>query len=145
MTPTLIGRIETRIFVLVVVGGLWTLLVSPFLPGIPGEAGLGDVYELTFEVLATVLLAGLVWELVYHLLQQFRWEKDWPALFGLLTGINEGIVAHFATKALFDVDVLPGSAYVVHFTTTWLLTWFFVNGPMRVLFLRWRFDGGRIL
>jgi hypothetical protein len=145
VTPTLPGRLQTRIFVMVVIGGLWTLLVSPFLPGIPGEAGLGDVYELTFRVLATVLLVGLVWELVYHALQQFRWEKDWPALFGLLTGINEGIVAHFAAKAIFDIDVLPGSAYVVHFVSTWLVTWFWVNGPMRVLFLRWRFDGGRIL
>ncbi len=25
---------------------------------------------------------------------QFRWEKDWPTMFGYLTGINEGIVAY---------------------------------------------------
>ena len=28
---------------------------------------------------------------VYHLLQQFRWEKDWPTLFALLVGVPEGL------------------------------------------------------
>jgi hypothetical protein len=35
MIPNLNGRIQTRIFAVVVIGGLWTLLVTPFLPGIP--------------------------------------------------------------------------------------------------------------
>lgn len=144
MTPTLFGRLQTRIVVLAVIGSLWTLIITPLLPGIPDGAELGETYELTFKILLTVGLLGLAWELVYHGLQQFRWEKDWPALFGLLTGINEGIAAHFATKALFDIEVIPGSAYVVAFTTTWLVTWFWVNGPMRIFFLRWRYSGGRI-
>ena len=32
MLPTLSGRIQTRIFLLVVVGGLWTLIITPVLP-----------------------------------------------------------------------------------------------------------------
>ena len=143
MTPTLFGRIQTRIFVIVVIGSVWTALVTPLLPG-GGE--LGDRYRATFSVLAVVLLAGLGWELLYHLLQQFRWEKDWPALFGLLTGINEGILAWVAVRR----GVIPGdpevggAAFAVHFISTWLVTWMFVNGPIRVPFLRWRFRGGRI-
>jgi hypothetical protein len=143
VTPTLLGRLQTRIFVIVVIGGLWTAMVTPILPGVPSEASLADTYGITFRVLVVVLVLGLVWELAYHALQQFRWEKDWPALFGLFTGINEGIVAWFVANLV--IDSLPGSAFLLHFATTWLLTWFWVNGPMRVLSLRWRYRGGRLL
>ena len=33
MTPTHLGRLQTRIFLVLFVGLPWTLLVSPFLPG----------------------------------------------------------------------------------------------------------------
>jgi hypothetical protein len=32
MVPTLYGRIQTRIVLLAVVGGLWTLIITPLLP-----------------------------------------------------------------------------------------------------------------
>jgi hypothetical protein len=85
MLLTLSGRIQTRVFVLAVVGGIVTLLITPFLPGnIP--------YASTYTILVAVIVLGIVWEFVYHALQQFRWEKDWPSLFGLLTVLNEGLV-----------------------------------------------------
>ena len=140
MTPTLMGRIQTRIFVIATVGVLWTLIIAPFLPGVSKTS---VAYGMTFRILLLVLVAGLVWEVVYQGLQQFRWEKDWPALFGLLNGINEGIVVWLLTVA-FDINV-PGSAFLVHFTTTWIVLWLFVNGPMRVIFIRWRYRGGRVL
>ncbi len=143
MTPTLIGRLQTRLVVLLLVGGIWTLIVSPILPGAPAGASLGDRYSMTFRLLLVVTVLGLGWELVYHGLQQFRWEKDWPALFGLFTGINEGLLAWFVGN-LF-IDPLPGVAFLGHFVTTWLLTWFWVNGPMRLFNLRWRFRGGRLV
>ncbi len=143
MTPTLPGRIQTRIFALAVVGGLWTLVVSPFLPGM---GALGDVYEATFAVLAVVLILGVGWELVYHGLQQFRWEKDWPTLFGLLTGINEGLLTWVAVEAGWIIAAeVPVDAYAIHFSTTWLAVFLFVNGPIRVPFPRWRYRGGRIV
>lgn len=143
VTPTLAGRLQTRVFLLVVVGSLWTLLVGPVLPRPPG-AGLPALYRGAFSVLLIVLVVGLGWELLYHGLQQFRWEKDWPTLFGFLTGVNEGVVAWFVARALVEPPV-PASTFVVHFTTTWIVTWLWVNGPMRVVFIRWRFNGGRIV
>jgi hypothetical protein len=89
--PTLNGRIQTRIFLLVVVGGIWTLLITPVLPM---ARSLGDAYATSYLVLLTVLVLGVGWELVYHLIQQFRWEKDWPTLFGLVTLVNEGLLDH---------------------------------------------------
>ncbi|MGH9278991.1 MAG: hypothetical protein ACRD12_12910 [Acidimicrobiales bacterium] len=140
MVPTLLGRIQTRIFLLVVIGGLWTLVIGPFLP--VSGATVGDKYETAFKVLGVVLLLGIGWELLYHFLMQFRWEKDWPAFFGFWTAIPEGLLAWFVVKDWLDV---PGAAYVLQFATTWIVAWLFVNGPMRVPFLRWRFRGGRLV
>jgi hypothetical protein len=141
MTPTLLGRLETRAFVLLTVGLLWTLVVTPVLPA---DASIGDKYETTITVLLLVVIAGMAWEFLYHGLMQFRWEKDWPAFFGLLTGINEGIVVWFLARAVRDPDPDVAS-FLIHFSTTWLVAWLFVNGPIRVPFLRWRFRGGRLV
>ena len=144
MTPTLFGRLQTRLFALALAGGLWTLLITPLLPAMGGTS---DRYKATFSVLAVVMVVGLGWEFVYHFLQQFRWEKDWPTMFGLLTGVNEGVLTWLIISggwAPVHVDV-PGNAFVLHFATTWLVTFLFVNGPIRVLLLRWRFRGGRII
>lgn len=147
MLPTLNGRIQTRIFLLVVVGGLWTLVISPVLPGL-GGAGQAEIYRMTFTVLVTTIVLGIGWEFVYHFLQQFRWEKDWPTLFGLITVLNEGALVW----ALLAIGVVPGlphgvpfGAFVLLFTTTWLLVWLAANGPMRVPFVHWRFRGGRLV
>ncbi len=143
MTPTLSGRLQTRLVVVAIVGGLWTLLITLALPG---DAPLADKYQVTFRALALVVVLGLGWELVYHALQQFRWEKDWPTLFGLLTGVNEGIVVWVVLLAILpdDLDV-TAAQFLLHFVTTWLVVWLWLNGPMRVVALRWRFRGGRLV
>ena len=142
MVPTLYGRIQTRIVLLVVVGGIWTLIITPFLPtGQPLSAS----YRTTFLVLLTVLVLGVVWEFVYHGLQQFRWEKDWPTFFGLLTMINEGIVVWLVISGglVPGVEDVPLSAFLIQFITTWLVVWLVANGPVQIFFSRWRFRGGR--
>jgi len=147
MIPTLNGRIQTRIFAVLVIGGVWTLIISPFLPGISGAA-LGDVYEVTFSILLTVLVLGIGWEFVYHAAQQLRWEKDWPTLFGLLNGINEGLLLWVVLEAglVPNADPAPpGRTWLFHFVTTWLVIWLWLNGPMKVVFHRWRVRGGRII
>jgi uncharacterized membrane protein YphA (DoxX/SURF4 family) len=144
MLPTLVGRIQTRLFLILGVGGLWAVLISPLLPL---DASLGDKYRAMYSLLVIIALLGLPWELLYHGLQQFRWEKDWPTLFGLLLAIPEGFVAFAVahTGVLPAAEHVPGPAFVVGFGTTWLVTWLFVNGPMRVLSVHWRFRGGRLI
>ena len=146
MTPTYMGRIQTRFFVLAFIGGLWSLIITPFLPA-PAGATLGMKYQATFTVLAVVFVLGIVWDAIWYGLQQFRWEKDWPIMFQLLIGIPEGVVAWLAlgTGHLPGHPVLTGAAFAIHFTTVWILTWLFSIGPIRVPFLRWRFRGGRFI
>ena len=150
MTPVLAGRLQTRLFVVATVGVLWTAILTPFLPVPPGT-GIGTAYRMTFENLGLMAGLGLLWELVYHLLQQVRWDKDWPTLLGLLTIVNEAIPLWFLDHWL---HVFPGTAglaapllpaFAIHIATTWLMMWLFVQGPVRVLHIRWRFEGGRVL
>jgi hypothetical protein len=145
MLPTLIGRIQTRIVALLIIGGIWTLIITPVLPDIGGS--LSDAYKVTFRVLIAVIVVGIGWELIYHAIQQFRWEKDWPTMFGLLTGINEGIVIWIlaAAGAIPGVDSLPAAPFLIDFITVWFVVWLWVNGPMRVPFIRWRFRGGSLI
>ena len=139
MTPTLMGRVQSRLIIVLLVGLPWTLLLGPFLPA--GEAALSDVYSMIFRAVFIVAIIGAVlWEPVYHFIQQYRWEKDWPTGLGLITALPEGIVVY-----LLLGDNVPTAAFLWHFITTWLLIWFVLNGPIRVLLPRWRFRGGRIV
>ena len=76
MLPTLWGRIQTRVLVLGILGGLWTIVLVPFLWLISsGDPSILDVYRVAFTVLVTVIVLGVLWEFLYHFLQQFRWER----------------------------------------------------------------------
>lgn len=141
MTPNLSGRIQTRWFLLLVVGVPWTLLLMAF--GAIGESAYLDLLVAGLRTLALVGVLGTAWELAYHALMQLRWEKDWPALFGFWTIVNEGAVLWLVTWLLgWQLGVLGW----MHFVTAWVLMWFWANaGPMRVLAPRWRYRGGRLV
>src|SRR5580700_10933981 len=145
MVPTLAGRIQTRIFLLATVGVIVTALITPII-GLSGP--LSTRYKMTYIILATVLVLGIGWELLYHLLMQWRWEKDWPSLFGLVTGVPEGILIWIllAVHAVPGISTTPPlSAYLIDFIVVWLCVWLVAQGPMRIPFIRWRFDGGRLV
>ncbi len=147
MIPTLLGRIQTRIFALALIGSIAQLILSPILPGTDGVP-LGTIYKITFGVLIATIVLGIGWEFIYHGLMQFRWEKDWPTLFGFLTVINEGALVWLVIKGDLVPGVpkqLPFSTFAVDFLIVWMLTFLFVNGPMRVPFVRWRHSGGRLV
>lgn len=148
MIPTLRGRLQTRLFAVVVIGGIWTILVTPLLPSMPASMSLGGSYAMTLSILSAVLVLGIGWELVYHGLQQWRWEKDWPTQFGLVTAVNEGVLLGIVLGLglVPNADPAPPLAtWLTHFLTTWIVIFLFLNGPMKVVFLRWRFQGGRLI
>lgn len=138
MTPTLIGRWQTRIVVLATLGSLVTAVFA-VLYGSP----------LFFLVLAYVAIFGLAWDIIYSALQLLRWDRDWPAAFQVAAGIVEGALIY----ALLTVTGLPGipaglvplGIFVSHYGLVWLVTFVWVQGPMRALFPFWRFHGGRIV
>ena len=145
MVPTLMGRIQTRVFLLALIGAAVTAAITPILPV---DGPLHDRYRATFIVLASVAVLGIGWEMLYHVCMQWRWEKDWPTMFGLLTFVPEGVLVGFLA-VLGILPLLPASvpawAFIAHFLTVWLAVWLFANGPMRAPFIRWRFRGGRLV
>lgn len=146
MLPTLGGRIQTRIFLLLTVGVIVTALITPVLPGLTGTLSAG--YAVTYTILATVLVLGVVWEFIYHFLQQFRWEKDWPTFFGFITFVNEGLLVW----GLLELGLVPGVnpapptlTFWIMFMVVWICVFAVAGGPMRIVFIRWRFKGGRLI
>lgn len=96
-------------------------------------------------MLLWITALGIAWEVLYHGLMQFRWEKDWPTGFGLLTALNEGLVLWLVEGAFSPGWRPPAWIFVIAFNSTWLLIFLVANGPMRVVSLRWRFRGGRLI
>lgn len=152
MIPTMIGRIQTRIWLVLFVAAPWTAIITPFLPVGGRSYDIGwnasHLYPVTFAVLATVLVISLVaWEWIYYVLQLCRWEKDWPAMFFMLEVVPEAIVAFVVLKAFGNINGinLGYAPFITHILTSWFLMWLVALGPMKVLFIRWRFNGGRML
>ena len=145
MVPTLAGRIQTRMVLLAVIGGLVTAIIVPVLPCRPRHRWrpLPDA----FLMLAAVAVLGVGWEFLYHFLMQWRWEKDWPTLFGLVTLVPEGLLVWLVLQRGVIpgmTGTVPAPAFCLQFLAVWLAVWLVANGPMRVPFIRWRFRGGRL-
>ncbi len=141
MTMTLGGRLQTRLVLLSSVGLVWTFAVSSLLPR-PESVALRAAFRITLASSVAMTILGFIWELVYHALQQLRWDKDWPPLLGLATGAVEVVPIWFILRGL---DILPDGCAVLfasHFATTWIVVWLFTLGPLAVVAPRWRFEGG---
>jgi hypothetical protein len=54
--------------------------------------------------------------------------------FRLATGAIRGIMGS-----------VGGAAFLIQFIPGWLRVWLVADGPMRVPFIRWRFQGGRLV
>ena len=145
MIPVFSGRVQTRFFLLLTVGLPWTLLIGWLLP-LPEGVSLPQAYGVLLLSLVVVGVVGIAWDAVYIALQQYRWEKDWPTLFALLSGIPECITTYLGLLLLgrifgFTIDT---AAFLILFSTMWVLMWLVAVGPIKLFLPRWRFNGGRI-
>lgn len=139
MTPTLLGRWQTRLLLFQTVGLFVTLLFTEGLIG-PG----GGVF---FWVLEYLFLFGLGWDVVYNYLQKFRWDRDWPGALQLAAGVWEAffillVIGFFGLPGIFFLDL---GWFLVHYSLVWLAIYTASQTIMRILFPRWRFRGGEWL
>jgi len=137
MTPTLTGRWQTRLALLATLGVVVTALFA-----------LAYANLAFFLVLFYVALFGVVWDVIYIALQQYRWDRDWPAAFQVLNGLVEGVVLYLAITQLGLPGVprdLPLPVFVAQYGLVWLVVFLWTQGPMRALFPFWRFHGGTII
>lgn len=145
MTPVLIGRWQTRIFLLVTVG----LLVSlPFALGLWGPSPSGEFNPVFFWVVFYVGLLGLAWDVLYNFLQQYMWDHDWPGVFQFFAAIAEGILLGLLIKFIglpFIPQDLPLDWFVIQYSLVSAIAYLSSWVVMRLLFPRWRFRGGQWL
>jgi len=141
MTPTLIGRWQTRLLLL---GTLGVLLTVPF--------SLSLASPVPFYVLGAVTVFGMVlWDPLYNYLQTWRWDHDWPAVLQLTAGIWEGLFVYLVlTWLLRQLGItvfanLTPSIFILHYGLVWLGVFTASQTLMRILFPRWRFRGGQWL
>jgi hypothetical protein len=140
MTPTLIGRWQTRLFLFLTIGILVTL---PFTFGYWGS----PKSPVFLAVLAYIAAFGLAWDALYIYLQQFRWDRDWPAIFQLAAGIWEALFFLGLAKLKLLVGIPPSFSlywFFLHYSIVWLSIFIASQSLMRILFPRWRFRGGRL-
>ena len=137
MTPTLLGRWQTRILLLLTVG---VLISVPFSMGFLGfPPGLSY-----FFVLFYVGLFGIFWDIIYTQIQKYRWDRDWPAAYQLFAGIWEIIFILFTLSFLPGVEKEP-LTILMHYIIVWTSIFIASQSLMRILFVRWRFFGGQWL
>ena len=65
MTPTINGRIQSKLFLLLVIGPIWNAFLVLFFDG-----GWLDNWWATIQVLLWTAGLGILWELLWHALQQ---------------------------------------------------------------------------
>ena len=142
MTPTLFGRWQTRVFLLSTVGILLTL---PFALGLIGDRP-SSIY---FWVLLYIGLFGLAWDCLYHLLQQFLWDHDWPGILQLGAAVVEAIFLILVIKFFGLPHISPSALnlnlFLLHYSLVWIAVYLCSWVVMRLFFPRWRFRGGRWL
>jgi hypothetical protein len=145
---TLRGRLETRTVLTLTVGLPWSIALALALHAASRDPGRATHTAGSASVLTLLMLAlGLGWELVYHGLQQLRRDKDWPSLVALLAVTVElgplwSAAGRLPEPATSGHDV---HSFLLITLSAWLVMWTCAQGPMRVLLLRWRMAGGRVL
>ena len=139
MTPTLLGRWQTRFFLLATIGALITLIVGLVIKNI----------ATPFLLLGYVFVFGLVWDGIYQFISTFRWDRDWPTSFQVAAGIIEGALVW----ALLNYIGLPGipaktvpfAVFISMYASIWIITFIIMQGPLRTFLVRWRYQGGEWL
>ncbi len=135
MTPTLLGRWQIRFFLLATVGLVISLIVSQ---------SVGNSVPLF--ALLYVLLFGLVWDVIYQFITSFRWDRDWPTCFQVAAGVIEGALVWglMLTKKLPGVaEPPPFIVFLIQYGAIWLSIFVLTQGPLRVIWLKWRYQGGQ--
>ncbi len=139
MTPTLLGRWETRLLLLATVGVVVTIIVGLLVHN----------FATPFAVLGYVFLFGVVWDIFYQATINYRWDRDWPTVFQVLAGIVEGALVWFLAHAGLLPGVapakLPFGVFIGMYATIWVLTFMIAQGPLRLFLVRWRYQGGEVV
>lgn len=148
MTPTLLGRIQVRLLLTIVVGlpmsAIWALIAGP------------DSFTTPFVILVALMVVGLILDPLYIFIQGFRWDHDWPFAFQFIASFVEffiviGLIRLGALEFVSD-ELRPRAVdtfgefwfFLTHFLTVFIPSFLLLFNGLPVFFVRWRFKGGEL-
>jgi hypothetical protein len=160
MLMTLLGRWQTRILLFLCVGlpisAIFAVWLATLVPANahfvrPWNRALGLViYDIRpLQILCVLLIVGVVLDVIYIGLQQFRWDRDWPFAFQFIVSILEFLMV----LALVRLDTLPfmpahwigpgDYPYLfLHFGLVFIVSFVVLLGFVQIFMIRWRYKGG---
>ena len=147
MTPTLLGRWQTRLLLFVIVGIPVTWWWTEVLATRDGGRSL-----VPAGIIVTILLVGLALDWVYVRLHKRHWDHDWPFAYQLASMIFEFIVVlvliHFGLVPWLPSGILyfPQAVWDAtrHFAAVLVPAFLLLLGPLQTFLVRWRFKGGEL-
>lgn len=142
MTPTLFGRVQTRILIGFGFGAPVAFVIAMLAPAASGR--LSTFSTMTLLLVITIVL-GLFWEAAYHLAQQLRSDRDWPSGLALLVGLPELFVVRETCVVMGWIDTMTLQRFVLSTAAIWIGIWLASQSVVRVIDPMWRFRGGRLL
>ena len=158
MLPTLLGRLQTRILLVLFVGfpitavySVWLANPIPVAGKPPWSRTFGQVtYDIRpVQILCLLLLFGVLFDLLYTGLQRMRWDRDWPFAFQFFASIGEFAIV----LALVRFDVFPFMPaqwigpddypyFILQFALIFVPSFIALLGFIQVFMIRWRYNGG---
>ena len=147
MTPSLSGRIQTRLLLFLVLGLPITLFWSWYLAVRPATLA-----ATPFLVILSILIVGLLLDPIYIQSQRYRWDRDWPFAYQLASMIFEFLIVLLLIASNI-LPFLPSSLLappnaltniVLHFTSVLVPSFLSLLGFVQIFFLRWKYDAGEL-
>src|SRR5689334_13618438 len=107
MIPTLLGRMQTRILLFLVIGVPVTVGYAFWLAE-RGSRHVVEIFGLQLDIrppqiLCLLLIVGLVLDPFYYWIQTLRWESDWPFSFQFYVSIVEYLIV----LSMIELDLVP--------------------------------------
>ncbi|TPQ51884.1 hypothetical protein C2U72_06165 [Prosthecomicrobium hirschii] len=159
MTPTLFGRLQTRLALYLLIGLPVTLVIAFRASGWSWPPAAEPCWFI-----ATLFALGLVLEPVYFQMQRFRWDQDWPFAFFAFFSVME-FLAVYAAMRLDWLPYLPAclqsrldparqvlvcqlpsltlAEAAAHFALVFVPMLIALLAGLQIFMVRWRYRGGQ--
>ena len=156
MTPTLLGRWQTRLILFIFIGLPVTLLYAWYLSAwrFSSQYTWLPPYELTVfqdpvKFISALLVLGLILDIVYIQIQRFHWDQDWPFAYQFFFSWVEFFIVFYVMDFgfldfMFPDGRIPFSTAIWHFTWVFIPSFAGVLALLQIFLVRWRFKGGEL-
>lgn len=123
MTPSLSGRLQTRLILTIMVGfpvGLYFVNLLPIL---------------------LMFLFGIVWDIFYSFIQSKRWDRDWPPLLIAIGGLMEGLFLYTFLTQILKVSTIH---FFKMYGTIFIIMFIMQTGVLNIFLPYRRHKAGRV-